>query len=307
MRSVTRRLFTGIVVKKTGPPHQAPPTKRGLIKQPIDLLKPGLTCAVVAIGLLMARCQPEATPLPASLLSVPTETPTPAPFRPIRYGLLANTGGSFSDFDQLAASADVEVLDRDVQPGDLGERFDLVAGYGLRPGWILSPSPLRVALVVNSTRFPLDDPAIADAMRRSVNPQTVVSALRLDGAEPGALTSASPSQLKATLANAGWPDGFDVVLGHDAPGATWVTDQLEIPGLEVHSRPLAGEQLEAAFADQRVHLALVAWTDAADRAVWTDRAGDANVLDLYTIPISYWAAEGLTITFTPGGWPVGSR
>lgn len=262
---------------------------------------------VIVFGLLIAGCQPEATPLPASLLSMPTETPTPAPVRSLRYALLANTEGFVSDLDELAASAEVDVLDRDVEPSDLGGRFDMVAGYGLRPGWTAAPARVRVSLVLHSTGLPLDDPAIADAIRRSVNPQPVVSALGIEGVEPGAITAASPAQLKATMANAGWPDGFDVVLGYDAPGAGGIAVQLEALGLEVHARQFERQALQSAFAEQRVQLALVAWVDAAEREGWVTLAGDTNVLDLYTIPISYWAGEGLTITFTPGGWPVGSR
>jgi hypothetical protein len=51
----------------------------------------------------------------------------------------------------------------------------------------------------------------------------------------------------------------------------------------------------------------VTWTAPETKQAWAARVGDANVVDLYTLPISFWAADGLNITFTQGGWPLARR
>jgi hypothetical protein len=55
------------------------------------------------------------------------------------------------------------------------------------------------------------------------------------------------------------------------------------------------------------HIALITWATPEQRRTWTDLAGDTNVFDLFTLPISYLAVDGLNINFAPDGFPLASR
>jgi hypothetical protein len=103
--------------------------------------------------------------------------------------------------------------------------------------------------------------------------------------------------LRTDLANTGWPDGFDVRLA-DSEFPVALDEQLGVLGIGITRVPLA---------DTNRHMMLVMWTTPEDRTEWVQQAGDESlVIDLFAIPISYWAVEGLNITFTPGGWPIQS-
>ncbi len=88
--------------------------------------------------------------------------------------------------------------------------------------------------------------------------------------------------LRTELANAGYPDGFDLVVTADFPGGADALVQLLAP-VSLHAR--------AASLGEVAHLALT-----------TQPAADA--IPLLTIPIHYRAAEGLQISFAPDGFPI---
>jgi hypothetical protein len=62
--------------------------------------------------------------------------------------------------------------------------------------------------------------------------------------------------------------------------------------------------IQAAFAEGWLHLGLITWATADERAGWVNQIGEANVIDLYTLPISYRALPELTIAITADGWPI---
>ena len=70
---------------------------------------------------------------------------------------------------------------------------------------------------------------------------------------------------------------------------------------------MGDDEIAARLSSGQIHLALVAWTASEQRETWVTRLSSANVIDLYTIPISYLALPELTITFTQGGWPLATR
>ncbi len=86
-----------------------------------------------------------------------------------------------------------------------------------------------------------------------------------------------------------------------------VADQLDAAGIGTRVLALETDEVKTVFESGRVHLALMAWTSEDDRAAWAALAGEANVIDLYSLPISYKALPEFTITITPGGWPLASR
>ncbi len=260
-------------------------------------------CLLVAILLLLSACEPTATPFPVDIPPTPTTTPVPGALpTQIRYALAANTAGFVPDLDLIAASGSIEQLTEDPNPADIGERFDLIAAYGKWPGAAESPVLSRVALVINSTLPPFDDPAVINAVRRAVDPAGILATLEIPGAEASPLDTAAAITLRTELANAGWPDGFDAILAYTPiPGIAEITSQLAAVGIIGQPTSLSNSTWE------HTHIAIITWTSPEQRAEWVERAGDENVIDLFTLPISYWAAPDLSITFTSGGWPIATR
>jgi hypothetical protein len=252
---------------------------------------------------VLTACQPKPTPFPVDIPPTPTLTPVPGAPNPIRYALAANTAGLVADMNLIAASGSIEQLTADPNPADIGARFDVIAAYGKWPDAAESPVLPRVALVIHSTLAPFDDPAVVDVVRRALNPSTIVSSLEIPGAEAAPIATAAPIELRTALANAGWPDGFDVIITYTPiAGLTQITEQFAAIGINSQFVPLANSKWE------RVHLAIITWATPEERAEWATRAGaDSNVIDLFSLPISYWAAREFSITFTPGGWPLATR
>lgn len=273
----------------------------------------GLLCLII----LLAACGPEATPFPVDLptpdtaMSASLGTPEAAPgvnAAPgvIRYALAANIAGLVDDLSLIEQTARVETLAAPVNPDDLGSRYDIIAAYGDLPGGQRSPIEHHVALVLNPALSPTNDADIAGILRRAINPQAILPAMTIPGAMPELLESDSPTTLRVELANAGWPDGFDLNLVYDdAPGVEAVIAALQSISIVVYARQ--ADDALAAFETNQANLALITWSTPEERATWEKREGDANVIPLYTLPISYLAVEGLTITFTPSGWPVAHR
>lgn len=267
----------------------------------------GLRRVLVCAGLLvlLAACEPDATPLPAFVPPTATTAPATTAPGPLRYALTAETRGSVADLPLLEASAEVTFLEPDAstEPGD----YALMAGYGDRPGWARSPVTPRVTLAIGAARAPLDEVSIVEIITGAIDAQALVAAGGLGGSEPLSVASDTPAQ-RARLANAGWPDGFDVALADAGlPGADALAAQLTTLGLRVDRVALPDGEPLAALADGRVNLALVVWSDEAQRQALADAVGAERLLDLYTLPITFQAIDGLRLTFTPGGWPLASR
>lgn len=257
--------------------------------------------------LFLAACGPEVTPFPASL---PTEaaTLTPGGVQAVRYALAANAEGLVADIDLIQASAQIEQLHEAVHPDDLGIRYDMVAVYGDLPGGTRSPVTLHVVLVMNADVPPLDNPVLLDALRKSVNPGAAAEALSIPGLTAETVDHDEARDLRVQLANAGWPDGFGLQMGAaGVPGVGALIGQWQAAGIAVQTQPMSEAEIKAGFESGRIQAALTAWTSEEERAGWGQRMGSENVLDLYSVPISYRAVDGLKISFTPGGWPIGTR
>lgn len=265
---------------------------------------------IVFIGLLFAACQPVATPFPADGNITNPASPN-APADPIatqgaiRYGLAAKKDELGADFDLIAAGALVEELATAPDPNDLGARFDIIAGFGVWPGAERSPRSLRVTLALNAALPPVDDPAIQAVLRRALDPAALLAASGIANAETAPVDYAPPDELRATLANAGWPDGFEIILAYDpAPGLQAIVEQLRAAGIESRTRPRG----DATFENASIHVAVVSWRTPEERALWVERSGSEDlVIDLFALSISYWASPGLELTFSPNGWPIAAR
>ncbi|MEO8395908.1 MAG: hypothetical protein ABI700_23130, partial [Chloroflexota bacterium] len=145
---------------------------------------------------------------------------------------------------------------------------------------------LQINLVINTTLPPLDNAALAEIVRRALDPAKIVSALAIPGAQPVAATPVDPLTLRTELANAGYPDGFDLTVSAQiAPGAAAIVQVLAAVGIETRVVTNPSEV---------VHLILT-----------TAQAADA--LPLFTVPLSYRAIDGLSISFTSSGFPIAQK
>lgn len=250
--------------------------------------------------LLLAACEPEATPFPVDLPTPTAVPPTPAV---IRYALAANTANRVADMALLERAAHITPLTEPVNPAELGTAYDIIAAYGTYPDSTRSPVNITYTLLVNSTMPPLDE--VADSLLHSLDTVSLAAALNIPGVQPIAPeTDSRPAlpTIRSQLANAGWPDGFNLIVAHD--------QRLGINALVTHFSRLNVTLNPIPLGDTfaGVHLALVTWTTTDERNTWLQWAGSGTqAIDLFTLPISYWAVPDLTITYSPQGWPIPAR
>ncbi len=241
-----------------------------------------------AVGLLLlaCACAPDATPLPPNLPTQPPPTPTQGTPPPLRYAVAPDLQPYLSAADADLIGASAEIVRLDAPPSDL-DGSDIVISLADLPGRATAPSPLEISLILDPTLPPLDDPALLDIVRHAIDPLQIAAALNLPGAATPADPVAAAAALRNQLANAGYPDGFDLTLASGGlPGAEALAQQFEAIGIQIRA---------TARADQPAHLTLA--TDS----------NNPDALSLYAVTIHYRAAEGLDIIFTPDGFPIARR
>lgn len=272
-------------------------------------LSPRRCAPTVILGLILlilTACDAEPTPFPVDMPSTPTPTPLPLDLPPLRYGLLPNTAGAVPDLALIQGSG-VEVIQLTDMPGD-PDAYDLIVGYGDQPGWTKSELVPHIALVLNTEVTPLDQPEILSIVQRSLHPAGIVTTLNISGTIANELTGAAPATLKTEFANLGLPDGIALVLGVTyVPGAEQITAQLRAANIETQPVLLTVNEARTAFADGQIQAALVIWALDTERNQWVQQFGEANVIDLYSVPISYQVKDDLQVTFTPSGFPLVTR
>ncbi|GAB4508449.1 MAG: hypothetical protein OHK0046_00860 [Anaerolineae bacterium] len=265
---------------------------------------------LLVLLVLLAACGSDPTPFPADVPVTPTVTPPPTDVPPILMGLTAETARFIpaAELALLRQAAQVTVLETAFNPVDIGARFDLVAGFGDLPGGTRSPVTLNAMLIISPEAPPLNM-QYGDLIRRGVDAPALVDALAVPGL--AALADAprtTPAELRTELANVGRPDGFGLVMAVDQmPGAEQLAAQLTAFNVRTRLVPMPGEDVPAALASGDIHLAMVRYTTPEERQAWIDLYGQEFTVDLYALPISVVAVLELTITYTPGGWPLPSR
>jgi hypothetical protein len=259
------------------------------------------------ICLWLVSCTPEATPFP---VDIPTISSTSAPNSQstLRYALAANTENLVSDLAVIQAEAQIEQLTAPINNDDLGSHYDLATAYGDLEGGTRSPIVNHIALVLNPSIAPLDNKILINILRRSLDTKAIVTALDISGVEANAFDPLSPLMLRTELANAGWPDGLKLILAYAyTPGAATVAEHLGLAGIQAQLLALTEQEVITAFTVGRIQAGLISWKTAEERENWVSKFGDENVLDLYSVPISYIAVSGLDVEFTPSGWPIPAR
>jgi hypothetical protein len=245
---------------------------------------------LLVIGLLLAACEPTATPFPVDI---------PSPMRatdlvPVRYGLAADLVAA-APADWLA---DVQPtpIGPDWTPDDLGTLFDVIVGYATLPQATPAPAQVHLSLAINPALPPLDDSDLMAFIRRGLDGSALSASLNIPGSQPAIVASLSAAQIRSELANRGQPDGFEVNIAAQT--------RLGLEGLI--------QQL----ADINVRANLIAETDFAHLILFLrtipDGASGTNgetstVLDLLVVPVNTVTVSNLEIMYTADGWPLAKR
>lgn len=266
----------------------------------------------IGLGLLLflAGCEASATPLPAVLPPTPTDAPLPTLPPPLRYAFSANTAGYVEDLALIRATGLVDQLTDNNLDETIIAGYDVVVTYGTveAPGWIRSPITPNIALLLNTSLPPLDNPDIQMWVQRALNPQAIVSTLAIPGAAAAAANPVEGSTARNALANAGYPDGVHLILGFRTfPGAGLLAEQWAAAGFHITPVAIAPDMTAELFQSQRAHVLLVIWTTPEEKTALQALGDAAPMIDLYALPISYRANPQLTLTFTSSGFPMAAR
>lgn len=226
----------------------------------------------------LVACEPEATPLPVNLPTRAVVTDTPAAPQTPRYAIAPDALPYLTAEDRRLISASAEIVPYE-ETGD----YALVVSLTPLPDGTQAPDPLHLSLIVNTALPPLDAPQIEQIVRMAVDPQQLAQALGIPPDLAGAAPTLTTQALRSDLANAGYPDGFDLTLAAEIPSiAGNLAAQLAAVGIQARIVP-AGEP---------AHLTL------------TTGALSPQAIPLLYLPVYFRAQEGLTVTFAPSGFPI---
>jgi hypothetical protein len=252
--------------------------------------------------LILAACEAQATPIGS--IATPTSEPESAPVATtvpqLSYGLYTNVVGFVQDVDSISDLASVEIMGTESSFGD----FDIVVAYGEYDGWQQSPVKHHISLIINSNLAPLNNEATSSIVRQAFDAEAMLNTLNIPGALPGNAQAVSANETKIALANASYPDGFRLTMAvENVPALEAIAAQFTQRNIDLHIIESETDSL----SNNRAHLLLTLWTLDSQRTAWVEQVGEANVLDLLTLPISYLAPDGLNISFTENGWPIPAR
>lgn len=257
---------------------------------------------LVILGLiaLLAGCEQTPTPFPVDIPTATTAVSAASAPQHIRYALAPNIAGTRQTDSAGDPRIEMIQLSDPINLETLGSQYDIIVTYGAYDDSVPSPTLINYALLINTTLSPLDDPKIAAVVRQVVNPASLTTGLDIPDVRIAEHETQSKAALQTALANAGWPDGFDLSFGHDSDllALTEIHEQFGALNIRLGDQPLTND-----FASY--HLALVTWTTPSERSVWTDLlTSEDDLIELFGLPISYWAVPGLNVSFGPQGWPV---
>ncbi len=250
------------------------------------------------LGIVLIGCESQSTPIAS--ISTPTDVPqtTSVPIPELRYGVAGSlaqyltNSSEYTNFEVLGSSSSIE-------------DFDLVIAYGIYDGWQLSPQSHHVSLAINANLPPLDNFALLELIPRMIDAQALISEIQISGIQQTrAQSPENVGTVRTILANAGYPDGIQLVL---ATNTTFALDEL-IRQFAVRSIDLRLiEMTEAVFSDNQAHLALFFWTQDNEREALASQVGYEHIIDLFTVPISYITPSGISVDFSENGLPIPSQ
>lgn len=250
--------------------------------------------------LLLAACAPP-TPFPVTPVAtrITPEAATTqegvATVAPIRYGVLPNAADYAPLADLGRYRTTLEVIDGETDTS----QYDVLTGFGIYDGWTVAPVRFNISLILNTQRPPLDVNAIADVVRHAVQPDAVIETIAIPGAEVLFTDPWDSNRSKAVLANVGYPNGFTIYATASAlPGTDAIINAFAATNITVRTV----QNFSAS-----PHLQMVGWHSDEQRSAWEAEFGSTNVIDLYTLPISYTTNGDFVTTFTDDGWVIAAR
>ena len=233
---------------------------------------------------LVAACEAPPTPLPVVIEPTTAATATP-PTQTIRYALAPNAANSLIDQGSIEPYVQINLLDAPPTADGLGAQYDIAVALGRYDGAQQSTVDYVAALVMQTQSPPLDNPDVQAIIRRAAVPAELVAGLDIPGVE--LLKDEPLGNLRADLASAGYPDGFDLKISSAyVPGIEAFAARLRAAGINVEVVPM--DSTEAVVQ-------LVAGSNAEGR------------VDLFRAPISYWIAPGVPLELSAHGFPLPPR
>jgi hypothetical protein len=263
--------------------------------------------------LLLAACEGDPTPLPAvQPTRTPTHTPsvadgpigdgtadgttaalgTPIPRDAVRYGVDTRLA-PFTPSDVLVVGDAALTLDA---------QAEIVVTLGTADGWQPAPLAFNVALAFNPAAPPLDVAPLRAAIAQAFDPRTTAAEINIAGVTFARPSAVDYTALRNELAALGYPAGLSLRMGvyHLSDSAPLV-NALARARISASPAPLPAPQIG------RWPLVVFVWTTAAEKQAWIEQVGAANVIDLYSVPVSFNSVAGLTISFAENGFPLAAR
>ncbi len=196
----------------------------------------------------------------------------------------------------------VETLELPASPVDISLQFDIIAAYGVADGWQTSPIVPRVGFIISPDAL---TPEFARLVIAGVDPQAIALNIPFAQNVPTPSELISPRVIRERFANLGLPDGIGGVIGAAAvPGVEELRTLLDSFNVQSRAITLSNDGIRQAFAEGRISMAIITWTNEDEATAWRDLFGGEYVRELYALPIRYLATPDLNITFTAGGWPI---
>lgn len=250
---------------------------------------------VLAVALtVLVGCEQTATPLPVALQI--TDTPVPTSEVPrLRFAYSVDALAAFAGRDTLAEEADLLIYDPQV---DIQTPYDVVVILGTSENSTLAPQPISVRLILDTTQPPLDDPEVERLVRLAFDPTRLAGAFGYLSAAPVSENdeTVDPARVRTELANMGYPDGLPVtVLSECVPGSEALLELLRPFAINVRLITENGSTFPSSDADAAI---------VGSNPAWLSQMDAADVIDLYTVPISYRAGDGIALSFDAQGFPV---
>lgn len=251
--------------------------------------------------LLLVACEGQPTPFPAQL---PTDTPSASEITDSATPSATNAPSLRYAIDPSLANIPIRLegnytrIQAATPLASSDIQYDIAVMLGGTEGWQTSPIPLSIGLILRpSANF-------TDIIWRAIDPPVLIERMGVNWITPLHDGTTPAIVLRNELANLGKPDGFAVTMGMlGIIGEEALRDQLRTLLIEIAAIPITIEDRIPTLQSGMIDMVLVSWFTEAERDEWVNLVGEANLLPLFSVPISYQAMPDLTITLSIYGLP----